>query len=336
MEITDAATQLRDAVTNDDLGALRSFIKNTSPSVWEALSSLVDAVDSVEEAEFEAKRAEQEAWRDAIRSPALLVETAHGTRLMSFHDAIDFIIDESAELPSMNIPEERLDGSWTIDLDTGRVTAPGEKWAIPTSRGRYIAIEGIDGSGKTTQARMLAASLGATLVREPGTTTVGEAIRSILKDPMIEMSVMTEVYLFAAARAQLVAEIKRYLDLGRDVVTDRSVFSSLVYQSREELTPQMIADINEAALGDVLPDLVVLLTIDPNVAASRNGAPDAMEKRVEMARIAKGYMRASTGSELAVFDPLSEVPWIVVYTDESMDEEDVANAVLNAVESFFD
>src|SRR5215216_7433561 len=96
-----------------------------------------------------------------------------------------------------------------------------------------ISLEGIDGSGKTTQAKLLAAELGedTVLVREPGGTTASEAIRNLLKNPEIPLDWMSEVMLFCAARAQLTAEVIRpALEQGRDVVYDRFSDSTIAYQ----------------------------------------------------------------------------------------------------------
>src|SRR3954471_9187554 len=97
----------------------------------------------------------------------------------------------------------------------------------------FISLEGIDGSGKTTQARLLARALGddVALVREPGGTETGERIRGLLKDPALELAPLAELLLFCAARAELGAEvIGPVRDAGRDVVCDRFSDSSVAYQ----------------------------------------------------------------------------------------------------------
>src|SRR4051794_10453590 len=99
--------------------------------------------------------------------------------------------------------------------------------------GLFVTLEGIDRSGKTSQARMLVEALGpeALGVREPGGTTLGERVREVLKDPAAKIGARAEALLFAAARAELVAEVIRpALDDGRIVVCDRYVDSSLAYQ----------------------------------------------------------------------------------------------------------
>src|SRR4051812_33661502 len=99
--------------------------------------------------------------------------------------------------------------------------------------GLFVTFEGIDRSGKTTQARMLCDALGdeALAVREPGGTEVGERLRELLKDPSVTITREAEALMFAAARAELVAQVIRpALGEGRVVVSDRFLDSSLAYQ----------------------------------------------------------------------------------------------------------
>src|SRR5215208_6653231 len=99
--------------------------------------------------------------------------------------------------------------------------------------GLFVTLEGIDRSGKTTQARLLCEALGerAVAVREPGGTAVGERVRELLKDPSIAVEGRTEALLFAAARAELVSEVIRpALEAGKIVISDRFLDSSLAYQ----------------------------------------------------------------------------------------------------------
>jgi dTMP kinase len=144
-----------------------------------------------------------------------------------------------------------------------------------------VTIEGIDRSGKTTQARRLVDALGddALLVREPGGTPAGERIRDLLKDPAAEIGARTEALLFAAARAELVdAVIRPALEDGRVVVSDRYLDSSLAYQGHARgLGEDEVRRLNEWATGGLRPDLTVLLRIDPADAAARAGAGDRFE-----------------------------------------------------------
>ena len=146
---------------------------------------------------------------------------------------------------------------------------------------RYVAFEGIDGAGKSTVASQVADALeagGATVVRvrEPGGTLVGEHIREILLGHGMHQEPWTEALLFAAARSQLAAEvIAPALESGAWVIGDRSVYSSLAYQGGGRgLGIDAVRRVNEAGLGDVWPDLVVLLEVDPERALARQDDPD--------------------------------------------------------------
>jgi dTMP kinase len=147
--------------------------------------------------------------------------------------------------------------------------------------GLFVTIEGIDRSGKSTQARRLAEALGedAVLVREPGGTPAGERIRDLLKDPAIELDARSEALLFAAARAELVAAvILPALQAGKVVISDRYLDSSLAYQGHARgLGEDEIRRVNAWATAGLVPDMTVLLRIDPAVAAARAGEADRFE-----------------------------------------------------------
>ena len=152
-----------------------------------------------------------------------------------------------------------------------------------TSRrpGLFVTLEGIDRSGKSTQAQLLADALGpsALAVREPGGTRLGEHIRGILKDPASPPSPEAEALLFAAARAQLVSEvIKPALDQGLIVICDRFLDSSLAYQGAARgLGVEAVRAINRFGVGTLTPDLTLLLEIDPRLAVGRAGEVDRFE-----------------------------------------------------------
>ena len=152
-------------------------------------------------------------------------------------------------------------------------------------RGLFVSFEGIDRSGKTTQARLLKDALGegAVLVREPGGTELGERVRELLKDPQIEIGAHSEALLFAAARAELVARVIRPgLEDGRTVISDRFLDSSLAYQGgARELGVDEVARINRWATGGLAPDLTLLLWVEPAVAAARAAEPDRFEDEGE-------------------------------------------------------
>ena len=137
----------------------------------------------------------------------------------------------------------------------------------------FITLEGIDRSGKTTQAAMLAEALGPDTVRlrEPGGTEVGERVRDLLKDRELELDPRAELLLFCAARAELAARvIGPARDAGRDIVCDRFVDSTTAYQGvARGLGFELVEQLNAVAVGPCMPDLTVLLRVDPDAAEDR-------------------------------------------------------------------
>jgi dTMP kinase len=170
-------------------------------------------------------------------------------------------------------------------------------------RGLFVTFEGIDRSGKTTQARLLCEALGdeALGVREPGGTEVGERVREILKDPLASIGPEAEALLFAAARAELVGRVVRpALEQGRVVVSDRFLDSSLAYQGAARgLGVEEVERINRFATGGLVPDLTLLLAIEPASAAARGGESDRFEE--EGAALQKRVLAAY--EQLAAADP---------------------------------
>lgn len=170
-------------------------------------------------------------------------------------------------------------------------------------RGRLITFEGIDGSGKSTQITMLADSLRAAgmdvlVLREPGGTPIGEAIRKILLDSKHDgMSQETELLLFEAARAQLIREvIEPALAAGTNVICDRFFDSTLAYQGYGRgMDLGMIEAMNRYAVGSSRPDLTILLDLPVETAvlrlAGRLGAADRLEGEglAFMQRTCEGY-----------------------------------------------
>jgi dTMP kinase len=163
--------------------------------------------------------------------------------------------------------------------------------------GLFVTFEGIDRSGKTTQARMLAEALGpdAVAVREPGGTELGERVRELLKDPRGEIGPHAEALLFAAARAELCRQVIRpALEAGRVVVSDRFLDSSLAYQGAARgLGVDEVLEVNQFATDGVTPDLTILLTIDPAEALRRAGEADRFEDEGAdlQRRVAAAYER---------------------------------------------
>jgi dTMP kinase len=195
-------------------------------------------------------------------------------------------------------------------------------------RGLFVTFEGIDRSGKTTQARLLCDALGAEAigVREPGGTAVGERVRDLLKDASTEIGPESEALLFAAARAELVARVIRpALEQGKVVVSDRFLDSSLAYQGAARgLGVEEVERINRFATGGLVPDLTLLLEIDPAAAAARAGESDRFE----------GEGRELQERVLTAYEQLAEADpgrWRRIDADRPADE--VHAAVLAAVEA---
>jgi dTMP kinase len=149
----------------------------------------------------------------------------------------------------------------------------------------FITFEGIDRSGKTTQARMLASALGpdTLLVREPGGTPAAERIRDLVKDVDVTLSPIAETLLFGAARAELVENVVRpALDEGKIVICDRYLDSTVAYQGGARgLGIERVEQLNDWIVGGLWPDLTFLLEVDPASAASRGGEDDRFENEGE-------------------------------------------------------
>jgi dTMP kinase len=145
---------------------------------------------------------------------------------------------------------------------------------------RYIALEGGDGSGKTTLSAAIAGRLRASgdevvEVREPGGTPLGESVRKLLLDSE-RVDPWAEVFLFAAQRAQLARDvIAPALERGAWVISDRTYFSSIAYQGRARgLGEETVRDINEIGLEGIVPGLVFVIEVDPELALGRQQRTD--------------------------------------------------------------
>jgi dTMP kinase len=192
---------------------------------------------------------------------------------------------------------------------------------------KYIALEGVDGSGKSTVGRALVDRLNALgeeaiLVREPGGTVVGEAVRGLLLDSD-SLGVWAEVFLFAAQRAELASEVVGpALESGTWVVSDRTYYSSIAYQGRARgLGVDKIRTINETGLDGVLPDYVFVLDVDPDVALARQDSPD---------RIGKEGLEFQMAVRSAYLD-LAKSEDKVMVLDGSLSVEDLADRILEVV-----
>ncbi|HSK50394.1 MAG TPA: dTMP kinase [Solirubrobacterales bacterium] len=159
----------------------------------------------------------------------------------------------------------------------------------------FISLEGVDGSGKSTQARLLAEALGegTLLIREPGGTDAAERIRGLLADPSFELDPFAELLLFSAARADLLARVVRpALEAGRTVVADRFADSSVAYQGGARgLGTSHVLSLTDTVIDGLWPDLTVLLRIDPETGLSRAEGEDRFEAEgVELQRaVAETY-----------------------------------------------
>jgi len=159
----------------------------------------------------------------------------------------------------------------------------------------FISIEGVDGSGKTTQAGLLleALSSNAILVREPGGTEAAERIRELLADPSLELDPLAELLLFCAARADLTAHVIRpALASGGHVISDRFADSTIAYQGAARgLGIGETMSITDTATDGLWPDLTILLRIAPEVALARADGEDRFESEgLELQRaVAEAY-----------------------------------------------
>ena len=183
----------------------------------------------------------------------------------------------------------------------------------------YIALEGLEGCGKSTHTTRLGQHLNAVITREPGGTRIGAELRAILANPdNVEMDRRTEALLMAADRAQHMAEvIAPALERGQHVVSDRSIYSTLAYQGYgRQLGTEDLRAISQWALRDRLPDIVIYIDVPTDILNERLAKRDLDRFEREgadfFARIAQGF------SELQQADPQR---WIVI--DGTMSKDDV-------------
>ena len=193
--------------------------------------------------------------------------------------------------------------------------------------GRFIAFEGGDASGKTTQARRVATRLGAVFTREPGGTVLGETLRSLVLDPAGAIDLRAEALMIAAARAQHTAEVIRpALAEGHDVVTDRFTASSLAYQGYGSgLDVAAVGALSAFATGGLEPSLTVLIDVPVSLALERlAGEPDRFEREDTAFhdRVRAGYLElaAADPTRWRVVDGSSDVDAVAARVDAVIDE----------------
>ncbi len=186
-----------------------------------------------------------------------------------------------------------------------------ERPEASTKRGRFVVLEGVEGAGKSTQARMLgewleASGIPFTLTREPGGTDVGEAIRHVVQDrPELAVPAETELLLYLAARAAFVKEVARpVLDRGELLVADRFSLSTYAYQGYGRgLDLDQVRRMDRFATGGLAPDLYLVLDLPVGEGRARQKAAGKKEDRLESAgeafleAVGRGYR------ELAGTDP---------------------------------
>ena len=189
-----------------------------------------------------------------------------------------------------------------------------------------ITVEGLDGAGKTTLIVGLARALGATVLREPGGVELSERIRELVKDPALTVDPRAEALLYAAARAQLVAEkLRPLLDGGTTVILDRFIDSSLAYQGGGRgLGVEEIRTLNEFGIGGLEPDRTLLLRVDPATGLGRIAGREA--DRLELAGGEFFARVANTYDELA-----AAAPERFVVLDATQPPETVLAAALKAL-----
>ena len=174
-------------------------------------------------------------------------------------------------------------------------------------RGRLITVEGVDGAGKTTLVEALAEALPCdiTVLREPGGVELSERIRALVKDPALHVHPRAEALLYAAARAQLVAErLEPLLAAGRWVLLDRFVDSSLAYQGAGRgLGVDAVRDLNLFATGGLRPDRTLLLRIDARAGLERADGRGEAADRLEREQLPFFEAIAAAYDALAAAEP---------------------------------
>ena len=194
-------------------------------------------------------------------------------------------------------------------------------------KAKFIAFEGGDASGKSTQARRVSETLNAVFTREPGGTTVGESLRTILLDPNETVAVRAEALLMAASRAQLVADVIRPALLkGQHVVTDRFLASSLAYQGYASGLPiDEVLSLSLFATESLTPDLTILIDISIEESFNRRGQnPDRFEQedRSFHEKVRNGYLELAEArkEKWVVIDGTGTLEEVAFLVDQAIKE----------------
>ena len=202
-------------------------------------------------------------------------------------------------------------------------------------QGLFITMEGPDGSGKSTQIEAIRRFLEekgerVIVTREPGGTQISEKIRALLLDrENAEMDPMAEALLYAASRAQLVAQIiKPALEDGTHVICDRFVDSSIAYQGFGRGLGDSVAVINAYAVNNCMPDVTFLMKLNPEIGKSRIKSSD--QDRIEMEKI-DFHNRVFAGYEALE----TEYPDRIVGIDASRNIEEISDDIISHVERLF-
>ncbi|GAS85817.1 dTMP kinase [Paenibacillus amylolyticus] len=204
-------------------------------------------------------------------------------------------------------------------------------------RGKFITLEGGEGSGKTTMIGRIGSyfeerGIPYVVTREPGGIEIAEKIRSIILDPLhTAMDARTEALLYAAARSQHLAEkVEPALKAGKAVICDRFVDSSLVYQGYARgLGIENVWAINRFAIGDLMPDVTLYLDIEPEVGLARIDAHDGREvNRLDLENL-EFHRKVREGYFLLK----EQFPERIRVIDASMKQEDVLTAMILSLET---
>jgi dTMP kinase len=220
--------------------------------------------------------------------------------------------------------------------------SPANVYAPHSHPGFFLALDGPDGAGKTTQINELANWLrsdGFDVVtcRDPGSTPVGDRLRGLVLDrSSVGISMRTEMLIYMASRAQLVDEVIRpALAAGRIVVSDRFLLASLVYQGFAGGLPQEeIWRVGQVATGGLLPDLTLVLDIPPGMGRTRSGgARDRIEDRPELYhdRVRGGFLEALSAQRTPGGCSYYRAPMVLI--DASAEPQMVFNRIQREVTS---